>query len=237
MLKIPTLILPPTPLSPWFLIAYILFGISLLALVFFWIWALIHAARTPRASWGQRLIWGICLLINPSATIWYWCIWKRWAFWSFFTPLLGAFIALPIVTRSMMTKADATMLTNTLFALGSNRLVLIFAILLIYPTVMKLATVLHLAKNADIPALEKNDWVMTLALPVIGFGTALTYTAKNMKPWALVSLGWLIAVSLVGGSMATNIAPILVPAGDEKREEFKQQRLNLINPPYIKTPR
>ncbi|MHB8831004.1 MAG: hypothetical protein ACYC44_02735 [Patescibacteria group bacterium] len=177
------------------------------------------------------------MLINPSATIWYWCIWKRWAFWSFFTPLLGAFIALPIVTRSMMTKADATMLTNTLFALGSNRLVLIFAILLIYPTIMKLATVLHLAKNADIPALEKNDWVMTLALPVIGFGTALTYTAKNMKPWALVSLGWLVALSLAGQSMATNIAPILVPAGDEKREEFRLQRLNPTSLPYTKTPR
>lgn len=223
MLKIPTLILPPTLLSPWFLIAYILFGISLAAFAFFWVWALVHAARTPRASWGQRLLWGALLFINPPAIIWYWCIWKRWAFWSLFTPLLGVFVALPFVTRSMMTHADATILTNALFAFGSNRLVLVFAILLIYPTVMRLAAVLHLAKNAEIPALEKNDWVMTLALPIIGFGTGLTYTAKHMKPWALISLGWLVAISLAGRSMATNIAPILLPAGDEKRLYFIHQ--------------
>lgn len=227
MLRIPTLILPSHPLNTWFLVAYVLLAVSLLVYAFFWIWALVHAARTPRASWSQRLVWSICLLINPSATIWYWCIWKRWAFWSLFTPLLGTFVALPFVIRSMMTKADATTFTNTLFAIGSNRLVILVAVLLIYPIVLRLAVVLHLAKNTTLSAMERNDWVVTLAMPIIGFGSALTYAAKNLKPWALASLAWLITLAITGKIMIANITPALIPAGDEKREEFKTIRQSL----------
>lgn len=222
MLKIPSLIIPLTPLHPWFLIAYILLGISLLALVFFWAWSLIHVARTPRASWGQRLIWVICLLINPTATVWYWCIWKRWAFWSLFTPLIGFFMALPLVARSMMTKADATNLTNALFALGSNRLVIVFAVLLIYTIILRLAVVLHLSKNSEVTAMDRNDWVLTMAMPFIGFGSALTYTTKYLKPWALASLVWLLGITFAGKAVMTNLAPIILPVGDEKRTEFRQ---------------
>ncbi|MDD2785746.1 MAG: hypothetical protein PHS79_02515 [Patescibacteria group bacterium] len=227
MFRLPSLILPQAPLNAWYLTAYIIFSISLIALAFFWIWALIHATRTPRASWSQRLVWGLCLLINPTATIWYWCIWKRWAFWSLFTPLLGTFVALPFVIRSMMTKADATALTNTLFAIGSNSLVILVAVLLIYPIVLRLMVVLHLSKNTALTAMERNDWVLTLAFPLIGFGSALTYAAKNLKPWALGSLAWLVVLAATGKIMITNITPALIPAGDEKREEFKTIRQNL----------
>jgi hypothetical protein len=223
MLKIPILVFPAAPLSPWQLVAYILLSISVLALAFFWLWALVHAARTPRASWGQRFIWTICLLINPSATIWYWCIWKRWAFWSLFTPLFGVFVALPLVIRSMMSKADATNMTNALFALGSNRLVIIFAAMLIYTIVIRLAVVLHLSKNTEVTAMDRNDWVLTIAMPFIGFGSALTYTAKYMKPWALASLAWLIGLGIAGKFVISNLTPIILPVGEEKRVEFIRQ--------------
>lgn len=228
MLYLPALTIPKLPLGIWTLISYILLGLSILIFVFFWIWALIHAAKTPRAQWGQRLLWSLCIIINPSSTIWYWCIWKRWAFWALFTPLLGMFVALPFVTRSLMTKADATWLTNALFALGGNGLVILFAILLIYPLVLKLNVVLHLSKNTDVTALDRNDWVLILALPIIGFGSALTYAAKYLKPWALVSLAWLIIFSLAGKAMFYNITPALIPAGDEKRTEFKLQKTTPI---------
>ncbi len=222
MLKFPGLIFP-SALSTWLLVAYILLGISLVALIFFWIWAFVHAARTPRASWGQRFVWALYLLINPSATIWYWCIWKRWAFWSLFTPLLGVFIALPFVIRSMMTKADASNLTNALFALGSNRLVILFAVMLIYTIVVRFAVVMHLSKNTEVTAMDRNDWVLTLALPFIGFGSAMTYTSKYMKPWALASLAWLIGLAIVGKLMISNLTPIILPVGEEKRVEFIRQ--------------
>jgi hypothetical protein len=221
MLKLSGLIIP-SAISSWLFIAYILLGISLIALAFFWIWALIHAARTPRASWGQRFIWAICLLINPLTTIWYWCIWKRWAFWTLFAPLFGFFVALPLVTRSMMTKADASTVTNALFALGSNRLVIFFAVLLIYTIVLRLAVVLHLSKNAELTAMDRNDWVLTMAFPFIGFGTALTYTSKYMKPWALATLAWLIGIAIAGKFVFSNLTPIILPVGEEKRVEFRQ---------------
>jgi hypothetical protein len=228
MLRVPILTLPQHPLGPMTWVAYILLGISLLIFIFFWIWALVHAAKTPRAPWVQRLLWSLCLLFNPSATIWYWCIWKRWAFWALFTPLLGMFVALPFVTRSLMSKADATGTTNALFALGSNRLVLICAILLIYPIILRLSVILHLAKNTESTAMERNDWVLILALPTVGFGSAMTYAAKYMKTWALVSLAWLIAFSIAGKVMIFNITPALLPAGDEKREEYKLQQSETI---------
>ncbi|OQB19157.1 MAG: hypothetical protein BWY14_00685 [Parcubacteria group bacterium ADurb.Bin192] len=219
MFRLPSLVLPASPMHPWLWVVYILFGLSLVIFIFFWFWAFWHAVRTPRANWGQRLIWGI-LLLNPTATVWYWCIWKRWAFWSLFTPLLGIFIALPLVIRSLMTKADATSFTNTLFALGSNRLVILFVILMIYPIVLKLAIVLHLTKNTDVTAMDRNDWVLTMAMPVMGYGSALSYSSKFMKSWALSSLLWLIIALFAAQAMVMNIAPVIIPAGDEKREEF-----------------
>ncbi len=119
-----------------------------------------------------------------------------------------------------MTKADATSFTNTLFALGSNRLVILFAILMIYPIVLKLAIVLHLTKNTDVTAMDRNDWVLTMAMPVMGYGSALSYSSKFMKSWALSSLLWLIIALFAAQAMVMNIAPVIIPAGDEKREEF-----------------
>jgi len=224
MLRLPILTLPQHPLSPWTWVAFGLLSLSILVYIYFWIWALVHAAKTPRAAWGQRLLWSLCLLVNPPATIWYWCIWKRWAFWALFTPLLGIFIALPFVARSLMSKADATGVTNALFALGSNRLVIICAVLLIYPLILRLSVVLHLSKNTDVTAMGRNDWVLIMALPVIGYGSAMAYAAKYMMSWALVSLAWLIAISVAGKMMVFNITPALLPAGDEKREEYKLQQ-------------
>ena len=218
----PTLNLPKLPLEPLALGSYIILSISVIAFAVFWIWALVHAARTPRAPWTQRLWWSLCLFINPSATIWYWCVWKRWAFWTLFTPLLGMFVALPFAVRSLMSKADATNLTNGLYALGSNGLVVFFAILLIYPVVLKLAVTLDATSNGQLSALDRNDWVLCLSFPMIGFGASLVYAVKHLRPWAFGSLAWLLTFSFVSKAMIWNVAPLLVPAGEERREIYKE---------------
>lgn len=220
-IRIPALVLPSEPLSALSLAAFILLGISVLGFIFFWIWAVIHAYRTPRAPYGQRSFWALAILINPTATIWYWCVWQRWAFWTLFTPLIGMFIALPFVVRSLMSKADATLLTNSLFALGSNALVIFFAILLIFPIILRLMAILHLTKSTDISAMEKNDWVVTLSFPSIGYGVALFYTVRYMRSWAFAGVAWIIILMIVGRIMIANLAPSIIPAGEERREEYK----------------
>ncbi len=231
MIRLPTLHLPLYPLEPKTLASYILLGISISAFASFWIWAMAHAVRTPRAPWTQRMLWFLCLLFNPTTTVWYWCVWKRWAFWTLVTPLLGIFAALPFVVRSLMTKADATQATNALFALGTNGLVIFMAVLMIFPLVMRLATILHLTKNPNLSAMERNDWVVSIGLPSIGFGAAFAYAIKYQMPWAFAALGWLLTLTVTGKFMVSNVANVLIPAGEEKREEFRT-----LHPPLSPQP-
>ena len=221
---IPSLKLPIFPLEPTFLASYIVLGISIVAFAIFWIWAIIHAARTPRATWSQRLLWSLCILLNPSSTIWYWCIWKRWAFWSLFTPMLGFFVAFPFVIRSLMSKADATALTNGLFLLGSNGFVIFIAILLIYPVILRLIVTLDLTVNQSMNAMERNDWVLSLGMPVIGFGTAFVYAVRNLKTWAFLSLAWILTFTTTLKIIAFNLVPLLIPTGEQRREQFLENR-------------
>ena len=203
------------------LLAYLLFGASAFAYAVFWLWAIYHAARTPKASIAQRFFWSGAMFVNPSMAIWYWYIWKRWAFWTLFTPILGFFISLPFVVRSLLSKADATNLTNTLFGLGTSRLVIFVASLMIFPLVLRLAALLHLGRNTELSAMDRNDWVVSLALPVFGFGAGVAYCAKERRNWAIMSLVWWVAMALPVGYVASNITKALIPAGEERREEFK----------------
>ena len=223
-LHIPTLILPSEPLSPLTWVAYLFLGLSIRLYVGFWNGAMVHAMRTPRVSMSQRIFWTLCILINPTATVWYWCVWQRYAFWALFTPMLGIFLSSPLVVRSLMSKADATMLTDALFVLGSNAFVIFFAVLLIYPIILRLMVALDLTKNNDISAHERNDWVVTMALPSIGFGVALIYAARHQRNWAFASIAWLGVLVLSGKIMFLNLAPILLPAGEEKREAYRAEK-------------
>jgi len=211
-----------------YLVSYALLGISVTCYTGFWIWGIIHASSTPKASLAQRLYWAGAMVVNPATIIWYWYIWKRWAFWLLFSPILGAFISFPFVVRSLLTKAAATRLTNTLFALGTQQLVIIAAVLMIFPLILRLAALFHLGRNTKLSAMDRNDWVVALAFPVFGFGAGLVYTSRNQRPWALVSLVWLVAVIFAGRYMLINVTQALVPAGDERREQFRE--LHMLPP-------
>ncbi len=202
-------------------IEYLIFGFSLFFGVGLWAWALLHALGTPRATWNQRLLWGIAMIVNPLTAIWYWYVWKRWAFWTLFTPILGLTFSLPLLVRSVVSRADATALTNALFALGSSRQVIVIAILLIFPMLLGLAALLHLGTNTELTAMDRNDWIVSLALPFFGFGAGIAYCARFRRAWAVLGLLWLVVIVCAFKSVSLNISHALIPAGEERREEFR----------------
>lgn len=204
---------------------HFLFVFSAAAYAVFWIWAIVHAARTPKAGVDQRVYWAGAMFVNPSSAIWYWYVWKRWAFWTLFTPLLGFSVSLPFVVRSLLSKADETNLTNALFALGSSRLVVVIAALMIFPLLLRLAALLHLGRNTDLSAMNRNDWVVSLALPVFGFGAGVAYCARYRRTWAIASLIWWVAIAVSFRAVTTNVAQALIPAGEERREQFRMKTL------------
>ncbi|MBI5654623.1 hypothetical protein HZC53_03160 [Candidatus Uhrbacteria bacterium] len=208
-----------------YIAAYAILAFSSVVYTFFWIWGMVHAASTPKARTDQRIYWSLAMFINPSSAIWYWYVWKRWAFWVLFTPFLGVFISLPFVVRTLLTHGAKTLIANALYALGPTWLVVLLATLLIYPLILKLAAIFHLGHNADLNAMDRNDWVISLSLPIYGLGAGMAYCAKYRRPWAIATLVWWIAMAAITGSVGSNIGKALVPAGVEKREQ--QQNLTI----------
>lgn len=200
---------------------WLLLCISLLMYSGFWIWALIHALQTPRATSEQRGLWSVAMIVNPITAIWYWYVWKRWAFWTLFTPIIGLFFSLPFIVRSVVSRADATALTNALFALGSSREVIFIAALLMFPIVIGLVALLDLGKNTHLTAMDRNDWIVSLALPIFGFGAAIAYCARYRRGWAAAGLIWCLVMGISLKSVTLNISHALIPAGEERREEFR----------------
>jgi hypothetical protein len=203
------------------LAAQLLFGISLLAYAGFWLWAMVHATQTPRATNEQRMLWIVAMIANPLTAIWYWYVWKRWAFWTLFTPVLGFFLSLPFIVRSVLSHADATALTNALFALGSSRQVILVAVLMIFPLILTMAALFHLGKNTQLTAMDRNDWIVSLALPLFGFGAGIAYTARYERRWAVAGLIWMVILVASLKGVSQNISHALIPVGEEKREEFR----------------
>lgn len=203
------------------LLAEILLSISILVYAGFWVWAMVHAILTPKARPNQRIFWAGAMFVNPSTAIWYWYIWKRWAFWTLFTPIFGAFISLPFIVRSLLSKAEATNVTNALFALGTRPVVIFVAALLVYPLILRLVALLHLGRNIHLSAMDRNDWVIAFAIPVFGFGASLAYCANHRRAWAIASLGWFALISIGSTLLIRNVIHEIIPAGEERRELFR----------------
>jgi len=197
-----------------------IFAVSALTYAAFWIWAVIHAVQTPRATPMQKTLWGAAMVANPATAIWYWYIWKRWAFWTLFTPLLVSFVSFPFVVRSILTKAGETAITDFLFALGSARLVILIATLMVFPMLLRLVALFHIGKNDGLTAMDRNDWIVSLALPFFGFGAGIAYCARHRRGWALVGLLWWVVIVVALKTVTVNVTHALVPEGKEAREEF-----------------
>ena len=202
----------------------ILFTISVVVYALFWLWAIWHSWETPKAKREQRLTWVLALLVNPITATWYWYIWKRWAFIALFTPLLTAALSLPFVVRSLLTSTQERAATDILFSLGSARLVLLLSVLIIFPLVFRLGALMHLGKNADLNAMERNDWIVTIAVPVFGFGAALYYCVRYQRAWAFAGLAWGLVFSIALKEVTLNISQLLIHAGAERRMDFLNLR-------------
>ncbi len=200
-----------------------IFVVSVLAYAGFWIWAIIHALQTPKADRLQRSLWVAAMIANPTTAIWYWYVWKKRAFWALFTPVLGAFLSMPLVVRSVLSKSDETVIASILYGLGSAHLVILASVLMVFPLILRLAALFHLGKNTEISAMDRNDWIVSLALPVFGFGATIAYCARYRREWAMAGLCWWLFAAVTLKIVFVNISQALIPAGVERRHEIRLQ--------------
>ncbi len=201
--------------------AMILLAVSAVMYAVFWIWAILHATRTPRATTLQKVLWGVALVANPSTAVWYWYVWKRWAFWALFTPIFGAFVSLPLLVHSALSKTQTTTSANILYGLGNAPILMFLAVLMIGPLVFRLAALLHLGKNTELSAMDRNDWIVSLAMPIFGFGAAVAYCARYRRVWAIAGFVWTILFALAFQGVIYNISHALIGAGVERRAELR----------------
>jgi hypothetical protein len=170
-----------------------------------WVMAMIHAASTPHEEWSRRALWIVAIAVNPSATIWYWYMWKRWAFWVLFAPyfLFAAFLPFTLeeTVRSLATRdisdkfvhITQQILANVIDAIPLSALIPLVA----FPFVLRLAALMHLGGNTKLSASDRNDRAVTFALPIVGFGSALTYSLTWRRGWAAAGFLWFLLASAV----------------------------------------
>lgn len=181
-------------------LALVIYGIFL---AFMWGWSLIHAYTTPKVAFSRRGLWTIALLINPLASMWYWYIWKRWAFWAIFAPvilfstflpfalegLIRTFIARDIADRFVT--ISTTILENIIEAIPLPILIP----LVVFPFILRLAALAHLGGSKELEAPDRNDYAVAFALPLFGYGAAMAYAFKWRRGWALAGLCWFLLAS------------------------------------------
>lgn len=169
-------------------------------LAFLWGWAIIHAFTTPKVAFSRRGLWVGSIFVNPLSAMWYWYIWKRWAFWFLFLPAMLFTAFLPVALEqtlrilSMRDVADRfvavmqIILTNVIDAIPLFVAVPLFS----FPFILRLAALTHLGGNNELEAVDRNDQAVTFAIPVFGYGAAMAYCLKWRRGWATAGLIWLI---------------------------------------------
>lgn len=174
-------------------------------LAFLWGWAIIHAFTTPKVDFSRRGLWVGSMAVNPLAAMWYWYIWKRWAFWILFIPaiifttFLPKALAQTLRVLSMRAVADRfvsvmeTILTHVIDAIPLYITIPLFT----FPFILRLAALAHLGGNNDLEAADRNDQAVTLALPFFGFGAAMAYCLKWRRGWAIAGLTWFVLAGWV----------------------------------------
>jgi hypothetical protein len=195
-----------------FLVALALY-VSLLA--FLWTWAIIHALTTPKVDFSRRGLWAAAMIVNPLAAMWYWYIWKRWAFWSLFFPAILFTLFLPKALAQLLrvlTMRDVADRFVSVMEFILTRVIdsipLIIAVpLFTFPFILRLAALAHLGGNNQLEAADRNDQAVTLALPFFGFGGAMAYCLKWRRGWAVAGISWfIVAVWVTWVLLVKNLA-------------------------------
>lgn len=178
-------------------LASVLYGILFACL---WGWSAVHALMTPREEWSRRGLWTVAILVNPATAIWYWYVWKRWAFWVLFLPALAFLALLPVTLEAMVQAFAARDVAERFVSLGTLFLtnvvdaipLLLLIPLVAFPFILRLAALMHLGANSELKAADRNDYAVTFALPIFGFGGALAYCFKWRRAWATLGLVWVL---------------------------------------------
>lgn len=167
---------------------------------FLWGWGVVHAFLTPKEPWSRRGLWVAAMVVNPGTAIWYWYVWKRWAFWALFAPALVFLAFLPLTLEALVQAlavrdlADRFVAIATLFLQNVVDAIPLMALvpLVAFPFILRLAALVHLGRNADLKAADRNDYAIAFALPIVGFGGAIAYCFKWRRIWAALGLGWFL---------------------------------------------
>lgn len=178
-------------------VAIVLYGVTF---AFLWGWSVVHAILTPRVEWGRRGLWTAAMVVNPMSAMWYWYVWKRWAFWVLFAPALAFMATLPFALEQMIRAFTARDVADRFVTLGTLFLnnvldaipLPILIPLAVLPFILRLAALAHLGANKDLTAPDRNDQAIAFALPLFGFGAALTYCFKWRRAWAALGLAWFV---------------------------------------------
>lgn len=165
-----------------------------------WGWSIIHAFLTPNEPWTRRGLWMAALIVNPTAAMWYWYIWKRWGFWILFVPALIFMVFLPVTLDGLISLLEVRSLANrfveigTLFSQNVLDAIPLYALIPIFafPIILRLAALRHLGRNTTLNAADRNDYAITFALPIVGLGGALAYTLKWQPLWAAFGMAWFL---------------------------------------------
>lgn len=178
-------------------LALVLYGVIL---AFLWGWAILHALTTPRVDSSRKYLWTMALILNPIASMWYWYIWRRWAFWTLFIPVLLFSTFLPFVLeriiQALMIRELADRFVSIMTVILENIIEIIplpiLIPLIVFPVILRLAALAHLGGNTNLEAADRNDHAVTFALPLFGYGAAMTYCLRWRKIWAFVGFLWLL---------------------------------------------
>lgn len=181
-------------------LAAILYGVLFSVL---WGWSAIHALLTPREDWSRRGLWTAAILINPVTAIWYWYVWKRWAFWTLFAPALVFIAFLPYTLETLVRAFAVRDIADRFVALSTLLLqnvidampLALFVPLFAFPFLLRFAALTHLGGNSDLKAADRNDYAIAFALPLVGFGGALAYCFKWRRAWAALGLAWFLVAT------------------------------------------
>lgn len=191
---------------------HLLFVVSSLCFSVFWGWATWHAATTPHASFQQKFFWSGSMLLNPLTAVWYWYIWKRWAFWLLFTPLVFTLATAPFIAKRLIAKSSSDIFEHLFLRLtepGAWIILITASIFIVFPLLLRFIALAHLSKNKNISALDRNDWIVALALPIFGFGAGVAYCAQHRRKWAIGSLIWWVVLALIGYQTGRFVSPVM----------------------------
>jgi hypothetical protein len=107
----------------------------------------------------------------------------------------------PFIAKRLMAKSSSDIFEHLFLRLtepGAWIILIATSIFIVFPLLLRFVALAHLSKNKNSSALDRNDWIVALALPIFGFGAGIAYCAQHRRTWAICSLIWWVALAGIG---------------------------------------